>query len=45
MVCDAGTELFGTGSNAEPAHEVVSAIHAAGGQALAYFGDLGLAAT
>ncbi|HUP71471.1 MAG TPA: SDR family NAD(P)-dependent oxidoreductase [Acidimicrobiales bacterium] len=40
MVCDAGTELFGTGSNADPAHEVVSAIHDAGGQALAYFGDL-----
>ena len=41
MVCDAGTELFGTGSNSEPAHEVVAAIHDAGGQALAYFGDLG----
>ena len=40
MVCDAGTELFGTGSDAEPAHEVVAAIHDAGGQALAYFGDL-----
>src|SRR5687767_2714659 len=40
MVCDAGTELFGTGTNTDPAHEVVAAIHDAGGHALAYFGDL-----
>jgi len=40
VVSDAGTELFGTGTDAGPAHEVVAAIHAAGGQALAYLGDL-----
>ncbi|MEO5838846.1 MAG: SDR family NAD(P)-dependent oxidoreductase [Acidimicrobiales bacterium] len=40
VVSDAGTELFGTGTDASPAHEVVAAIHAAGGQALAYLGDL-----
>ena len=41
VVSDAGTELFGTGADDGPAHEVVAAIHAAGGQALAYLGDLG----
>jgi NAD(P)-dependent dehydrogenase (short-subunit alcohol dehydrogenase family) len=40
VVSDAGTELFGTGTDDSPAHEVVAAIHAAGGQALAYLGDL-----
>ena len=40
VVSDVGTELFGTGTDDGPAHEVVAAIHAAGGQALAYLGDL-----
>jgi NAD(P)-dependent dehydrogenase (short-subunit alcohol dehydrogenase family) len=40
VVSDAGTELFGTGADDSPAHEVVAAIHATGGQALAYLGDL-----
>ena len=40
VVSDAGTELFGTGADADPAHEVVEAIHGAGGQAIAYLGDL-----
>jgi len=40
VVSDAGTELFGTGTDDSPAHEVVAAIHGAGGQALAYLGDL-----
>ena len=40
VVSDAGTELFGTGTDEGPAHDVVAAIHAAGGQALAYLGDL-----
>ncbi|MEO8695259.1 MAG: SDR family NAD(P)-dependent oxidoreductase [Acidimicrobiales bacterium] len=40
VVSDAGTELYGTGTDASPAHEVVAAIHAAGGQAIAYLGDL-----
>jgi len=40
VVSDAGTELFGTGADPGPAHEVVEAIHAAGGQAIAYLGDI-----
>ena len=40
VVSDTGTELFGTGTDPGPAHAVVEAIHAAGGQAIAYFGDI-----
>jgi NAD(P)-dependent dehydrogenase (short-subunit alcohol dehydrogenase family) len=40
VVSDAGTELFGTGADANPAHDVVAAIHGAGGQAVVYLGDL-----
>jgi NAD(P)-dependent dehydrogenase (short-subunit alcohol dehydrogenase family) len=40
VVSDAGTDLFGTGADEEPARDTVSAIHARGGEAIAYFGDL-----
>ena len=40
VVSDAGTELFGDGADPGPAHTVVAAIHDAGGQAIAYLGDL-----
>jgi NAD(P)-dependent dehydrogenase (short-subunit alcohol dehydrogenase family) len=40
VVSDVGTELFGTGADPGPAQAVVEAIHEAGGQALAYLGDI-----
>lgn len=40
LVADAGTELFGTGNDPGPADEVVAAIRADGGQAVAYTADL-----
>ena len=40
VVSDAGTDLFGEGSDHEPASEVVAAIRATGGIAVPYVGDL-----
>jgi NAD(P)-dependent dehydrogenase (short-subunit alcohol dehydrogenase family) len=40
VVSDAGTALFGTGTDAAPALEVVESIRRAGGDAVAYLGDL-----
>ena len=40
VVNDLGTELDGTGSSDSAAHEVVREIEAAGGQAIASFGDV-----
>lgn len=41
LVGDLGTDLFGQGADAEPAHDVVAEIRAAGGTAEAYLADLG----
>lgn len=40
VVSDVGTDLFGTGADAGPAHETVRLIREAGGEAIAYVGDL-----
>jgi NAD(P)-dependent dehydrogenase (short-subunit alcohol dehydrogenase family) len=40
VVSDAGTELFGTGSDAGPANDVVDTIRRSGGDAVAYVADL-----
>jgi NAD(P)-dependent dehydrogenase (short-subunit alcohol dehydrogenase family) len=40
MVADVGTDLFGSGADATPATETVTAIRAAGGTAEAYLADL-----
>lgn len=40
VVSDAGVDLFGEGSDAAPAQQVVDEIHRAGGSAVAYDGDL-----
>jgi NAD(P)-dependent dehydrogenase (short-subunit alcohol dehydrogenase family) len=40
LVADVGTDLFGAGSDADPAEQVVTRIRAAGGTARAYVGDL-----
>ncbi len=40
VVQDLGTAMDGSGSNADPSHEVVKEIEEAGGTALAHFGDI-----
>jgi NAD(P)-dependent dehydrogenase (short-subunit alcohol dehydrogenase family) len=40
VVSDAGTELFGTGTDSTPAHDVVATIRHAGGEAVAFVDDL-----
>ncbi len=40
VVADAGVDLFGSGSDPGPAGEVVDAVRAAGGEAVAYGADL-----
>ena len=40
VVSDVGTDLYGSGADATPAHETVAAIRSAGGEAIAYLADL-----
>jgi len=40
VVQDFGTAMDGSGSNADPSHDVVKEIEAAGGTAMAHFGDI-----
>jgi NAD(P)-dependent dehydrogenase (short-subunit alcohol dehydrogenase family) len=40
VVSDAGVDLFGSGSDHAPAHDVCDEIHAAGGDAVPFTGDL-----
>ena len=40
VVQDFGTAMDGSGSNADPSHEVVKEIEEAGGTAIAHFGDI-----
>ncbi len=40
VVQDFGTAMDGSGSNADPSHEVVKEIEDAGGKAVAHFGDI-----
>src|SRR5262249_14238007 len=40
VVQDFGTAMDGSGSNADPSHDVVKEIEAAGGKAVAHFGDI-----